>query len=159
MAWATEFLRGIRLITKLHDRCLQSICREYGLTRMEATIIMFLKNNPGLDTAADLVELRMLSKSHVSQGVESLIQKSLLARTPDPSDRRKVHLSLLPASAPVTASIDQIQGQFMEEVFQGFSREEQELFLSMNRRIMENVRQSAARLETSPEKTAERADG
>ena len=150
MAWATEFLRGVRLITKLHDRCLQSICREYGLTRMEATIITFLKNNPGLDTAADLVELRIIKKSHVSQGVESLIQKSLLARTADPADRRRVHLALLPDSAPITASIDQIQARFMDEVFQGFTREEQALFFSMNQRIMDNVRQAAARRESPP---------
>ena len=41
---------------------------------MEADIISFLKNNPGKDTAADIVELRMLSKGAVSKTVEALIQ-------------------------------------------------------------------------------------
>ena len=51
----------------------------------EASIICFLKNNPQLDTAADIVEYKMLAKSHVSQAVESLIQKSMLAGLPIPT--------------------------------------------------------------------------
>ena len=70
---------------------LKDICNNYQLTIIEATIISFLYNNPGKDTAADIVELRMLSKGNVSQAVESLIQKSLLKREQDKEDRRKIH--------------------------------------------------------------------
>ena len=83
MFQATEYLQTMRRISKFHDECIQRICEQHGLTKMEATIITFLKNNPGLDTAADMAELRALSKSHISQAVESLCQKGLLARTPD----------------------------------------------------------------------------
>ena len=72
MFQATEYLQTMRRINKFHDECIQCICEQYGLTKMEATIITFLKNNPGLDTAADMAELRALSKSHISQAVESL---------------------------------------------------------------------------------------
>ena len=50
---------------------------------MEATIITFLRNNPNVDTAADIAELRMLSKGQVSQAVESLVRKGLVRRQPD----------------------------------------------------------------------------
>ena len=57
----------------------------------------FLYNNPGKDTAADITELRMLSKGNVSQAVESLIQKGSAKDGPlTRLDRRKIHLSLLP---------------------------------------------------------------
>ena len=101
MFQATEYLQTMRRISKFHDECIQCICEQHGLTKMEATIITFLKNNPGLDTAADMAELRALSKSHISQAVESLCQKGLLARTPDRADRRKMHLSLLPPADPI----------------------------------------------------------
>ncbi|MDO4268448.1 MAG: MarR family transcriptional regulator [Eubacteriales bacterium] len=142
MAQATEFLINLRHITKLHELCLRDICSRYHLTMMEATIIGFLKNNPGLDTAADIVELRMLSKGHVSQAVESLIQKSLLSRTVDPEDRRRIHLSLLPESNPVTESLEQIQNVFLEELFDGFTPAERRQFGDFNRRIMENSKKS-----------------
>lgn len=57
MFQATEYLQTMRRICKFHDECIQCICEQYGLTKMEATIITFLKNNPGLDTAADMAEL------------------------------------------------------------------------------------------------------
>ena len=140
MLQASDYLQAMRRITKFHDECIQCICEEYQLTKMEATIITFLKNNPGFDTAADISELRALSKSHISQAVESLCQKGLLSRTPDRTDRRKMHLSLLPPTAPITESIDQIQNQFELEIFRGFSTRELEQFSSLNRRVVDNIK-------------------
>ena len=69
MFQATEYLQTMRRINKFHDECIQCICEQYGLTKMEATIITFLKNNPGLDTAADMAELRALyQKPHFPGG-------------------------------------------------------------------------------------------
>ena len=96
MGQITAFLTGVRRITKLYEGMLEDICRRYRLTRMEANIISFLQNNPGKDTAGDIVELRMFSKSAVSQGAEALIQ-----RKQDPDDRRRIHLSLLPKAKPI----------------------------------------------------------
>ena len=93
-SWITELLETTRRTNKLHESFLRDLCETYHLTMTEASIICFLKNNPQLDTAADIVEYKMLAKSHVSQAVESLIQKSMLARTADPHDRRRQHLSL-----------------------------------------------------------------
>lgn len=106
----------------------------------EASIICFLKNNPQLDTAADIVEYKMLAKSHVSQAVESLIQKSMLTRTADPHYRRRQHLSLLPASAPVTDSIQAVQELFFQELFSGFTEDEQNQFFAFNQRIINNTK-------------------
>ena len=85
MAQTTDFLMYFRRIIKLHESMLKEICETYQLTMIEANIISFLYNNPGRDTARDIVELRMLSKGNVSQAVESLIQKGMLKRIPDQS--------------------------------------------------------------------------
>lgn len=98
-------------------------------------------NNPGKDTAGDIVELRMLSKGNVSQAVESLIQKSFLARKQDAEDRRKIHLSLLPAAEPIIQAVEKKQKEFGCEIFRGFTEEEVCLFHEMNSRIAENTLQ------------------
>ena len=67
MQRTTVLLTNIRRIIKLYDSMLRPICTRYELTAIEATIISFLYNNPGKDTAADIAELRMLSKSNISQ--------------------------------------------------------------------------------------------
>lgn len=139
MAWTTDLLMTFRRIIKMHEAELKRICEKYRLSLIEANIISFLHNNPGKDTAGDIVELRMLAKGNVSQAVEALIQKSLLQRRQDEADRRKIHLSLLPAAAPITADMEAAIRRFQEAMFRGFSAEEREQFEKINRRIVENV--------------------
>lgn len=78
MEKTTELLMGFRSLLRLYDKMLKKVCREHDLSVIEADVVSFLQNNPGKDTAVDIVELRMLSKGAVSKAVESLIQKSLL---------------------------------------------------------------------------------
>ncbi len=147
-----DFLANLRRVIKLHESMLKQICETHALTLTEATVISFLHNNPGKDTAGDIVELRMLSKGNVSQAVEGLIQKSLLQRVPDTADRRKIHLLLLPAARPITDEIDRCRGQFCGEVFCGFSDEERAQFHSYTRRMMENTMAAMKRRETNDER-------
>lgn len=148
MARTTDFLVTIRRIIKLYDNMLKGVCQQYQLSLIEANIISFLYNNPGKDTAGDIVELRMLAKGNVSQAVEALIRKSLLQRRQDNADRRKIHLSLLPAADPITRDMDTIRQQFHEEVFRGFSTEEIAFFEQVNGRIMENAKNAMKRSDT-----------
>ena len=112
-----------------------------SLPELKVQLLFFLYNNPGKDTAGDIVELRMLSKGNVSQAVESLIQKSFLARKQDAEDRRKIHLSLLPAAEPIIQAVEKKQKEFGCEIFRGFTEEEVCLFHEMNSRIAENTLQ------------------
>lgn len=141
MSYATEWLVNFRYIIKGQDALIKELCDHFQLTKIEGTIIVFLYNNPGKDTAGDIVELRMLSKGNVSQAVESLIQKSMLTREQDAEDRRKIHLSLLPAADPIIEAVKKKQEEFGYEIFRGFTEEEIRLFHEMNGRIAENTLQ------------------
>lgn len=139
---SNALLANIRRMIKLYDSMLKPVCSRYGLVPIEATIISFLFNHPGRDTAADIVELRMLSKSNVSQAVESLIQKSLLQRRQDTADRRRIHLLLTAEAAPITAEIEKVRASFHKKIFRGFTEEEQRLFTEFNERIAENTKRT-----------------
>lgn len=132
-------LSTIRMIIKLYDASLKSVWVKHGLSPVETHIIGFLYHNPQLDTASDIVELRMLQKGNVSQAVESLIQKGLLTRRQDQADRRKIHLSLTPLTQPIVEDILQVRASFQERLFRGFTPEEQELFESLNQRLVKNI--------------------
>ena len=69
MRKTTELFMGMRSLFRLYDKMLKKVCTEHDLTLIEADIISFLQNNPGKDTAADIVELRLLSKGAVSKGL------------------------------------------------------------------------------------------
>lgn len=140
MQRTTTLLVSLRRVIRLYDSMLKPVCDQYGLIPLEVTIISFLTNNPGRDTAADISELRMLSKSNVSQAVESLIQKSLLQRRRDANDRRRMHLSLAPKAKPVTQEIEAVRDSFRKQIFKGFTEEEQRQFVRFNERIAENTK-------------------
>lgn len=148
MTRAAEVLMNFRRIFKLYDTLFKTVCETYHLTLIEANIISFLHNNPGLDTARDIAEFRMLSKGNISQAVESLIQKGLLKRNPDETDRRIVHLTLTPEARPVTDTIKEQMSSFQEAMFTGFSSEERELYHQLSKRIMENTESAVKRSET-----------
>lgn len=139
MSYTTEFLVNLREIVRKHEKLLKEICRDYQMTLTEAAVISFLHNNPGKDTAADIVELRRLQKSNVSIAVEALYQRNMLDRCQDREDRRKIHLALTKQAAPVVEAVDRLQEKFWEDIFRGFSAEEIEIFHSLNRKIKENI--------------------
>ena len=113
MKRSTELFIGLRSLFRLYDKMLKRVCTEHDLTLVEADIISFLQNNPEKDTAADIVELRMLSKGAVSKGVDALIRKGLLERIPDTKDRRRIHLKLNRQAEPVMESINEVRQDFL----------------------------------------------
>lgn len=142
MQTTTELFMGMRSLFRLYDRMLKKVCTEHALTIVEADIISFLQNNPEKDTAADIVELRMLSKGAVSKAVESLIQKSLLERIPDTEDRRKIHLKLNLQVGPITESIEKVRAEFVNTVLEGFTKEELEVYRDFSDRLFDNIKKA-----------------
>ncbi len=143
----TDYLMNIRRVIKLHESMLKQVCLKYELSLLEANIVSFLYNNPGKDTAADIVELRMLSKGNVSQGVELLVKKGFLLRYQDKEDRRKVHLKLSQKAKPVTDAVELKKQQFHEELFSGFTEEDKKLLEELSQRVMENTKEALKRRE------------
>ncbi|HJD45594.1 MAG TPA: MarR family transcriptional regulator [Candidatus Mediterraneibacter norfolkensis] len=141
----TEFWLGLRGMIKLYEKTMKTVCTAHALTMVETDIIAFLKNNPQKDTAADIVELRMLSKGAVSKGVEALIQKELIRRYPDAEDRRRLHLQLTDRSEPILTDIERAQTEFWNTVFKGFSEEELEIHERLKTHMFENVRDAEER--------------
>lgn len=142
MNTSTELFMGTRSLFRLYDKMLKRVCMEHALTVIEADVISFLQNNPEKDTAADIVELRMLSKGAVSKAVESLIQKSILERQPDRLDRRRIHLKLMPQAGPVTESIDRVREEFLDTVLEGFTSQELDMHRQFLGRLFENTKKA-----------------
>ena len=140
MRKTTELFMGLRSLFRLYDKMLKKVCTEHDLTVIEADIISFLQNNPGKDTAADIVELRGLSKGAVSKAVECLIQKSLLERIPDMEDRRRIHLKLKTEAKPVITMINEVREDFYSVAFRGITEEELEIQARILRQMFDNTK-------------------
>ena len=138
----TEFCDSFSLMKRLYDQVMEPVCRNYGITRMELDILLFLANNPCYDTAADIIGRRQLTKSHVSSSVRRLEERGLLGRTFRQGNRKTVHLSLLAGSAPIVKEGRNAQKQYFSEIFKGFSKEEIQKIGGNFIRIAGNARQA-----------------
>ena len=125
---------------KGYARYLEPVCREWGLTRNELDVILFLANNPALDRAVDIVTRRGLAKSHVSLSVSTLESKGLLLRREDAEDRRTVHLKLTPNALRAAQAGREAQKAFFERIHAGITPEEMAVWRSMGEKISENIK-------------------
>ena len=62
------------------------LCRELKLTQTAFDVLLFLANNPGHDTASDIVELRRIKANLVSVNVNRLVEEGYLRRESIPQD-------------------------------------------------------------------------
>lgn len=124
---------------KEYSRSLEPVCRDFGLTQNELAVLLFLRNNPGLDRAADIVSCRGIAKSHVSLAVTSLEAREMLSRRYDPADRRACHLVLTEKGSEIAEAGAALQRQFFEALYAGISLDERVQMRAITRKIMDNI--------------------
>ena len=112
---------------KGYARLMEPLCKKWNLTRNELDVLLFLYNNPDYDRAADIVQNRGLSKSHVSLSINNLENRGFLTRREDPADRRTVHLSLTEAALPIAEKGQMSQRQFFSYIHKGVTQEQIDL--------------------------------
>lgn len=136
----THPLLTIRLALKrLYDHEMAPIMSRYDLTRMELDVMLFLHGNPGCDTAAEIVQLQMITKSHVSKAVDHLTERGFLTQARDEKNRRRIHLTLTDAASGVLEEAQQAQIRIVSRMTDGISPEENELLCGIIKRIAGNV--------------------
>ena len=89
------------------------IMNRFSLSSAEVDVLMFLANNPALDTAADISRIRHIPKSQVSLSVRSLCD--------------------------VDYGKD-VQKEFYETLFSGFTENDRAEFLRLREKIAENIK-------------------
>jgi len=125
----------------LYEKSVMPVCKAHGLTYMEFTVLMFLQNNPKYDTAAQIVKIRRLSKSHVSLSVKGLQEKGLVKGIYCPGNQKTLHLQLTEAARPVVEAGLEAQREFGAMLVRGFTTEEVEQLQYLTDKLHENMKQ------------------
>ena len=125
----------------LYEKSVMPVCKTYGLTYMEFTVLMFLQNNPKYDTAAQLVKIRRLSKSHVSVSVKGLQEKGLVNGVYYPGNQKTLHLQLTKKAEPVVEAGIRAQREFGAMLVRGFTPEEVAQLQYLTDKLHENMKQ------------------
>ncbi len=124
---------------KFYDLCFKEQAAEYGLLMIDVHVLLFLKNNPGMNTARDITANRGLSKSNVSNALERLRSRRMLRLEEDTENRRIQRIFLSTSGERTAGALKETQNRCFEELLQGFSGEEKKTLNLYFRRINENV--------------------
>ena len=128
------------LFRRYYENSFQDLLEEFGLTRLEAVILLFLHNNPDFNTARDIVELRGLSKSNVSTSLEALRLRQYLTIRPDPDSRRVRRIFLREEKRDVVEALARRQQETLGRLTDGFSPEELAEMQRYLDRMEENIK-------------------
>lgn len=135
-----EFWDSVLLFKGLYDQTLDPVAQQWGLTRMELDLLLFLHNNPGYNTAAAAIRLRRWTKSHVSAAVHALEDKGLLCVSHPPGNRKTLLLVPLPAADDVIRRGVDAQDRFVGMLNRGMTPEELALAEQLIQKITRNIR-------------------
>lgn len=150
MITVAQLTRLPRRFLKYYDRQFLPLLERTGLSMREIHVLLFLANHPGQDTARDVTELRGLAKSQVSQAVEALTGRGLLARRADGEDRRIIHLEITGKGAPLAREAQAVQAACGRRMLAGLTEEERTVFLNLLERVLRETEELSAGKERLP---------
>lgn len=117
-----------RRILDAYTVVMQPLSAELDMAPNAMDILLFLANNPGLDTARDICTYRRLKPGIVSFHVDKLVREGYLLRTRDPGDRRRCRLVCTGKAAPIIARGQALQEQFSAQMSAGVAPDALETF-------------------------------
>ena len=126
-------------ITKKYTSLFEPLLKEYGLTQAEVDVLAFLHNNPEYNHAQDIVDVRGISKGHVSMAVEKLVHKGYLDRQPDPHNRRCNILTINASAKKLVNEIIAIQNTFNQTAYTAVRKEDKAVFHEVLYQIYQNL--------------------
>ena len=126
MLTASKVHTGARRFREAYSAFMAPLSRELGMAQTALDILLFLANNPGMDTARDICAYMHLKPGIVSFHVDNLVREGLLERRPSPIDRRRCPLACTAQANPVLMRGKQMQKEFSQKLTQGLSPQELE---------------------------------
>jgi len=135
-----------KCVEKIYANKSKTIADKHGVSIMEVAILNFLHNNPDTDTAKDFAEFAHISKSCISDAIDSLMKKGFLLGKQDESDRRYVHLVIQDSAKPLIEDTLVMQQDFFDIILNGFTEEEAEVLDSLLDRVAENIKNASKNL-------------
>ena len=154
MITAVQFYAHAQSFKDAYAAAMRPLCQRLELSQTAMDILLFLANNPSMDTARDICTYRHLKPALVSFHIDALTQNGFLQRRSAPDDRRKLHLTCTEKAAPIIAQGRVLQHSFAEQLASGLSEEDLEHFrrcITVFDRNIERIRmETCKRRETQP---------
>lgn len=142
MDWMLEGLLQGTQFRKVYIRGIEDLCKEYNLRRVDIDILYFLYKSGEHNTSKDIGDLNLFNKGHISQSIGRMEEQQLIYAIRDQDDRRCMHIMLTDKAVKIVEEIMVLRKQIYNIILKGVTREEQNVMLSVSRKVNENIREA-----------------
>ena len=134
-----DLLKALKHYQRLYLKLSEGVRNKYHISQTEFDVVAFLNNHPDSNTAKDICDIRMLTKSNVSVAVDNLSKSGFLACAVDGQDRRVTRLRFLPKADSLREEVRLVQSEFSRVLIDGISQAEVDQFLDTLSKISRNA--------------------
>ena len=124
---AVRFYTYAKRFEEAYTTVMRPLTVELKMAQPAVDILLFLANNPGMDSARDICTYRHLKPSIGAFHVDNLVRQGYLERQDIPGDRRKCRLVCTDKAAPVIQRGRAVQEAFSRQLTEGLTPEELEI--------------------------------
>ena len=121
---------------------------EENFSPNEIDVLIFLSNNPSINTNRQLSLCLNVSKGLICRSTDSLFRRGLLAVTPDSSDSRIQHLSLTEQADSIIRDLQYARRKLEAEVLHDIPKEELLQLQETAEKILNRFQEKAKMQET-----------
>lgn len=127
---------------KTYEIFFSSIKDKYDLTMNEVIVLLYLEKNKVKNTAKDMLNVILSSKSHISKSIDLLVKKEIIKTISDVSDKKINRLKIIPEKQYIIDDILKANTKMTNEIIKGLTKEDIEHFkycLEVVERNMRNI--------------------
>ena len=133
-----KIIEQSQLIKKAKNKVLEDVLKKYNLTSKELDILFFLNDNVD-DTATNIVNELLFTKSHVSFSIDNLVKKGYLTTNIDNKNKKLIHLKLTDSAMPILKEACIKRNKFKELIFHNISNEDKKVMEKVFKQMNENI--------------------
>lgn len=132
---------------KVYARISAPELKAYGLSPSEVDILIFLANNPNINTAKEMRPFLQVSKGLIARSLETLLTRGFLRTETDEKDHRRQHIYLETKAQALIAILAKRRQNVEALILEGVSKEQiqtvVQTFDVMNENIMKILEDEA----------------
>ena len=129
-----ELLKWVSIINRYNTNYIDRKLADIGINNSQYFYVLHICNNPGI-TQDTIFEKILVNPSNITRALANLEKEGFITREPGVKVKRTWHLYPTEKSLECYDEILKITKGYVEELLSSFEKEEQELFMSMLKKV------------------------
>ena len=128
-----------QVIKKLYDNSFDDLRIKYGLTMNEIMFLLYLDKNKANNTASEIVENLVTTKSHISKSIDSLAKRNIIIRIQDELDKKIIRLYISDTANDLLYNLRTREEIINRTITKGIPKDDLETFNRVLEQMKKNV--------------------